>query len=89
MRLIDADALVNAHVDCPEHISFFDFGEIVDLFLKKVDEQPTVLKELIRCRECYRYDELSGCCKEWEYVSVDENGFCFKAERKETENAHS
>ena len=42
MRIIDADALMNAHIECPEHISFFDFGEMVELFLQTVDEQPTI-----------------------------------------------
>ena len=42
MRLIDADALTNAHIECPEHISFFDFGEVLEMFLQTVDEQPTI-----------------------------------------------
>lgn len=42
MRLIDADALKDTHIKCPAHISFFDFGEIVELFLQTIDEQPTI-----------------------------------------------
>ena len=41
-RLIDANALKDAHIECPDNISFFDFGEIVERFLQTVDEQPTV-----------------------------------------------
>ena len=41
-RLIDANALKNAHIECPENVSFFGFGEIVERFLQTVDEQPTV-----------------------------------------------
>lgn len=43
MRLIDADALKDAHIKCPAHISFFDFGEMVELFLHTIDEQPTIV----------------------------------------------
>jgi len=42
VRLIDANALKDAHIECPDNISFFDFGEIVERFLQTVDEQPTV-----------------------------------------------
>lgn len=42
LRLIDANALKDSHIDCPEHISFFDFGEMVERFLQTIDEQPTV-----------------------------------------------
>ena len=42
VRLIDANALKDAHIECPNNISFFDFGEIVERFLQTVDEQPTV-----------------------------------------------
>ena len=42
VRLIDANALKDAHIECPNNISFFDFGEIVERFLQTIDEQPTV-----------------------------------------------
>jgi len=42
VRLIDANALKDAHIECPNNISFFDFGEMVERFLQTVDEQPTV-----------------------------------------------
>jgi len=42
VRLIDANALKDAHIECPDNISFFDFGEIVERFLQTIDEQPTV-----------------------------------------------
>ena len=42
MRLIDADALKDAHIGCPANISFFNFGEMVELFLQTIDEQPTI-----------------------------------------------
>jgi len=42
VRLIDANALKDAHIECPDNISFFDFGEIAERFLQTVDEQPTV-----------------------------------------------
>ena len=41
-RLIDANALKEAHMECPENVSFFGFGEIVERFLQMIDEQPTV-----------------------------------------------
>lgn len=43
MRLIDADALKDAYIKCPSHISFFDFCEMVKLFLQTIDEQPTIV----------------------------------------------
>lgn len=42
VRLIDANALKDAHIECPENVSFFVFGEIVERFLQTIDEQPTV-----------------------------------------------
>ena len=88
MRLIDADALTNAHIDCPEHISFFDFGEIVELFLKTVDKQPTV--EIIHCKDCKHFYEDGGNCTidlDWIF-GLTGNDYCSRAERKETKDGH-
>ena len=53
VRLIDANALKDAHIECPENVSFFGFGEIVERFLQTVDEQPTVdAVPVVRCGEC-------------------------------------
>lgn len=52
MRLIDADALKDAYIKCPDHISFFDFGEIVELFLQAIDKQPTIAApRWVRCED--------------------------------------
>lgn len=42
MRLIDADALVHSHMECPAGINVFEFMELVDKFVKLVDKQPTI-----------------------------------------------
>lgn len=52
-RLIDANALKDERIECPEHISFFDFGEMVERFLQKIDEQPTVdAVPVVQCKDC-------------------------------------
>jgi hypothetical protein len=61
VRLIDANALKDAHIECPNNISFFDFGEMVERFLQTVDEQPTVDAVPVRCKEC-------------KYIRVSEEG---------------
>lgn len=53
VRLIDANALKDAHIECPNNISFFDFGEMVERFLQTIDEQPTVdAVQVVRCKDC-------------------------------------
>lgn len=42
MRLIDADALAQSHIECPPYLSFSAFGEMVEMFIKLIDAQPTV-----------------------------------------------
>ena len=73
-RLIDANALKNAHIECPDNVLFFGFGEIVERFLQTIDEQPTVdAVPVVRCKDCkYRpyWDEktssavfpIPNCC---------------------------
>ena len=63
VRLIDANALKDAHIECPDNISFFDFGEIVERFLQTIDEQPTVdAVPVVRCGRCEYYSNEMNCC---------------------------
>ena len=96
MRPIDADALTNAHIECPEHISFFDFGEMVEMFLQTVDEQPTVdAVQVVRCDECEYWgaytdngkpNGMGHCGHPNILMPTSENFFCGFGKRKEKEN---
>ena len=89
VRLIDANALKDAHIECPNNISFFDFGEIVERFLQTVDEQPTVdAVPVVRCGRCEYYSNEMNCCS---YVNGLQNvtktdycsyGKCVDGERR-------
>ena len=63
VRLIDANALKNAHIECPDNVSFFDFGEMVERFLQTIDKQPTVDAVPVRCKDC-----------KWFQSGIDING---------------
>lgn len=82
MRLIDADALINTLGVSDEDI---DFKEILG-------DAPTIdAVEVVRCKDC-KYLERNYCdeygdleplfCKNW-VAGVDEDGYCYEAERRE------
>lgn len=91
-RYIDADALKDAHIECPDHISFFDFGEMVELFLQTIDLQPTVDAAPVRCKECkHCYAEgfvnvRNVCEKHYDFGNVDDDWFCADGERRSDGN---
>lgn len=90
MRIIDADALLDAHIECPEHISFFDFGEMIELFVRTVDAQPTVdAVPVVRCKECKWWWKVNGLCTHPKHChdnvcvhECDKDYFCADGERR-------
>lgn len=64
MRLIDADALIEALAKLPPHA--FYSTEFIKTMV--IDEEPTVdMVDVVRCRDCryfatYDDDEECGCC---------------------------
>ena len=67
MRLIDADALKDAYVKCPDHISFFDFGEIVELFLQAIDKLQTITGQCWHRCEDELPDRYDAYAVGWRY----------------------
>ena len=92
MRLIDADRLM---LFCETLLKIVGHGkrkEITGVSKEKIDAQPTIdAVPVIRCKDCKHYEQDFGndwgvCCK-WVInqigFTVDKDGFCYKAERKE------
>lgn len=86
-RYIDADALIE---DIRKHSESY-FAD--DFAHEWVDQQPTIdAVPVIRCRDCkHGKEDEDGLieCTFWDFMnhthSNDPNGFCFRAEPKETE----
>ena len=89
MRLIDADYLVEYWK--PDGGRMFD----ADYFIWTVEHAPTVdAVPVIRCKDCKYYEpdlyaNPWGVCCHWGWIvndtghTVAENGYCYRAERKE------
>lgn len=70
--------------------------EIVTLTLMAIDSCPTSdAVVVVRCKDCKHYHVYRGtlpktkhpwdcgACDAWDNLTTDENGFCFRGERKE------
>lgn len=88
MRLIDAYALQNEihkskmknpHKD-PKIAKNHEFEH--EHFMKMVVLQPTVMGEIVCCRNCSKYDEETKMCALWGSWSEDD-GYCFRFEKQE------
>ena len=59
-------------------------GDKVDFCVSVINDLPSAEPEIIRCKDCMYYHP--SFCKIWSKfgtVRVKENGFCYKAERRE------
>lgn len=93
-RLIDADALINKR----RIISYtYPNGLMSEpgVLLKDIEKAPTIdAVPVVRCKDCKYYEPdlyanpWGVCCNRGWFVNdtghdVDENGYCYRAERKE------
>ena len=84
MRLIDADALMDA-IEDGATFSTFEDELLADDFIKKA---PTVeAVPVVRCRECirWRHSKTNTAAKvcDWDRYEKTENDFCSWAKRKD------
>lgn len=83
MRTIDADALKELFPDNGE--GSWTYNATVKAY---IDAQPTIEPDIIRCKDCKHsrfFDPCFYCYEMGGEIIVPENGFCFKAERRENE----
>lgn len=82
MRLIDADELIKQIEADAEHIEtplakMFLYANISD-----IKHAPTIAQpEIIRCKDCKKYDMHDHRCKHWNHGVVVMD-WCSKAERR-------
>lgn len=99
MRLIDADELTNevihdmAIAALHSNVKYFSIvNDIVVAFSETIAHAPTIdAVGAVRCKDC-KYLERNYCdeygdleplfCKNW-VAGVDEDGYCYEAERRE------
>lgn len=69
-----------------EHEPLYKASEIYAAF-EKVPSADVV--EVVRCRDCARYDSHNNRCKYWNHgVGADLNGYCSKGERRTDGEIH-
>ena len=81
MRLIDADALIEAMEDADSWLLYDDWGNQT-VTKDLIDNAPTIdAVEVVRCKDCDNYDsEIDWCSVNTTYMTVTD--FCSYGERK-------
>jgi hypothetical protein len=72
----------NELMDLDEYRRWYNHG-LLDAEISILDLPSADVVEVVRCRDCIRYDTHDKRCKYWNHgVGVDLNGFCSKGERR-------
>ena len=83
MRQIDADAAIDALTEYGNGRAVY-IG--VEEAVRRIEQLPSAQPEVIRCKDCKYsrfFDPCFYCYEMGGEIIVPENGFCFKAERRE------
>ena len=89
MRLIDGDALIEAHYDyCNKHHD--ETAVFYGWSMRLMKEAPSAQPEIIRCKDCKHYTPIKRTDRWWcrceeGLWSSNEDDFCSYAERREDE----